>query len=175
MKIIIETDRSNTKPTYKIKVSDGSDFLQEKVANTIEERDSIVWNLAQLYNVDDIEFVDMKVAKEKKHRVRLSETPVIEYEGEASVIDFIENNQHLVCNRILEAIEEGLYYGLNKVKVIQLGDTGIALTSDRSDWVHGLEAALHYFESTEDYEGCLIASSLIKQLRNETNTTDICD
>jgi hypothetical protein len=171
MKIIIQTDRSEIKPKYKVLVNDDKDTIQEQTVHTIEERDSLVWKLVQIYNVEDIEFVEIKKAKQ---RIRLSEPPVVDFEDEETLIEFMKDNIYLLCNRLMEAVEEGLYYNLNTIKVLALGDTGVYLTSDRKDWVNGLMTATNYFETVEDYEGCLIANSLIKQLRNETDTTNLC-
>lgn len=64
-------------------------------------------------------------------------------------------------NRILKAVEEGATMGLDHIRLFELNGTGVYLTSDQADWKTGVEKAIDYFISTEEYEKCIIGKQLL--------------
>ena len=63
MNIRIETYRDRAKLHYKVSVCDGKVLVREDVVNSLEARDELVWSLAQMYDIGDIQFVDREPPK----------------------------------------------------------------------------------------------------------------
>jgi len=151
MKILVEQKGKK----YKIQVLSGGMSLKEATVNTIQERDVLVMEYAQTFNIIDI---DMRMQKKGK----LSNAPTIPVLSEEDADFFFEENPELTFNRIIAAIEEGLKYDLEVINLFELNGTGVFITSDRVNWRGGLESALEYFEQVEVYEKCNKIQKLLK-------------
>jgi len=132
---------------YNIALIDGDHILKERTAHSIVERDEILWNLAETYNVIDIDVKSHKMAK-------LSNVPTIPVLSEEDAQFFFEENQEFTHNRIIAAVEEGVKNHLESINLFELNGTGVFITSDRINWKAGLQHALNYFEEVEMYERC---------------------
>jgi hypothetical protein len=82
---------------------DETNILQETTVTTVEERDKLIWELTDTFNIIDIEVEDTKLKKTK-----LSEAPSIPVFDEEDATDFFEENEELVYSRILQAVNEGI-------------------------------------------------------------------
>ena len=156
MKIIVSIVKSGAGKKHCIEVVDGTHVLRKELAETIPERDRKVWDLAEMYNVLDIQ-INKKAAKEKIKAFKFSEIPSIPILDEDEASQYFEENESLVYNRILCVIGEGMHEGLSTIRLFELNGTGIYLTSEKCSWKEGLEACTKYFISTEEYEKCIIA------------------
>lgn len=132
---------------YNITLLDGDNVLKEAVANDIVERDKIVWQYAETYNVIDIDVKSHKMAK-------MSNVPSIPVLSEEDAHLFFDENQEFTHNRIITAVEEGVKNHLEVLNLFELNGTGVYITSDRINWKAGLLHALAYFEEAEMYERC---------------------
>lgn len=151
MKIIIESHKEK----YTIKVVNGPSVIREECVDSIEERDSLVWFLAEKYDVMDIQFADLAV----KH------IPELEYENSPeSLTLYIEDNKELISNHILESIEDAMNTGKDEVDIISIKSSSQVYRSKRSNWISGLGVILEYFTEKEDYEKCNRVQRLINDL-----------
>ena len=167
MKIVVTTLRSSKGDEHQIDVMDGSRVLHSQIVKTIEQRDKIIWDLQQMYNVVDIDIKSSKQAKKHtqvKQEFRYSEIPTIPVLDEEEAIESFDNESVMVFDRIVKAVEEGLQTNLKTIRIFELNGTGTYLTSDRKDWEQGLQTALNYYISTEMYMKCAKIRDLIEKL-----------
>lgn len=141
---------------YTIILIDGTSILQETTVMSVEERDKLIWELTDTFNVIDIEVEDAKTKK-----IKLSEAPTIPVFDEDDATEFFEENEEFVYSRILQAVEEGVKANLKVINLFELNGTGVHITSQRKDWKSGLQNALDYYLSKEDYEACTFVRELI--------------
>ena len=66
MKIVVTTLHSSKGETHQIDVMDGNKILHTQTATTIKQRDDIVWDLAEMYHVVDIDIKSHDKRTEKK-------------------------------------------------------------------------------------------------------------
>jgi len=160
MKIVVTVVESSKGTQHRINVVDGKEVVHSSVASSIKERDKIIWNLADLYDTVEI---NIKSAKEQSLDFKYSEIPNIPVLDEDEAKDFFDDRSEFVFDRIVEAIEEGLYMNLPEVRLFELNGTSTYLTAERSGWKAGLDKALNYYIGVEQYEKC----TNIKQLYNK--------
>lgn len=141
---------------YTITLIDETNILQETTVTTVEERDKLIWELTDTFNIIDIEVEDTKSKKTK-----LSEAPSIPVFDEEDATDFFEENEELVYSRILQAVNEGIKANLKVINLFELNGTGVHITSQRKDWKSGLQDALDYYLAKENYEACTQIRELI--------------
>ena len=107
MKIVVTTLQSKKGDTHQIDVVDGQKILHTQIVATVEKRDEVVWDLAELYRVVDI---DIKTKQKKKEKSKLADTfkyseipsiPVLEAED---AVFFFDDESTFVYYRIVEAI-----------------------------------------------------------------------
>lgn len=156
MKIIVTP--AGTK-SYLIELISGNSVLQTKTAKSMTERDNIVWEMADLYNVTDIE-----VSQAEKDDFKFSTIPSIPVLEEEEADEFFESNKTFVYDRILQAVNEGLQAERDVIRLFELSGTGVYITSNKSDWKSGVQQALEYFLTIEEYQKCAVASDLISKL-----------
>jgi hypothetical protein len=146
---------------HLVQVMDGDYMVHSETTDNIDERDRLVWQLAETYNALDIE-----VSKDKDvyEEFQLSEIPSIPVLDEDDAVDFFEDNQSLVYSRILQAAEEGIELGLDELRLFELNGTGVHLTSRRADWKDGIEKAIQYFIEVEEYERCVVGRHLLAKI-----------
>ena len=63
MKILVTPINKKSGNKFSVVVMDGNLIIDKGLANSIAERDTIIWKLAEIYNVIDIEIVDLKNSK----------------------------------------------------------------------------------------------------------------
>lgn len=162
MKIIVTTQQSGK---HKVEVvEDGTTFHTELV-NSIEQRDKIIWDLADLYNAIDIEIVTKTVkTKPAKQEFKYSEIPNIPVLYEEEAEEYFDEEPEFVFERIIQAISEGIQANVDSVRLFELDHTGKYFTSNKESWEEGLKQAIEYFITTEQYERCGEAHKLIKKL-----------
>ena len=83
---------------------------------------------------------------------------------EQDAIEFFNDNEGLVYNRIVQAVEEGLVAHQSSIRLFELNGTGVYFTSEIKDWKRGLEKAIDYFVSVEEYERCITCKQLLSKL-----------
>ncbi len=119
MKIVVtSTGKSKTKK-YLIEVFDGNTIIHTESTQGIQNRDTVVWRLADLYDLTEIEMRDAKVDEFKF--TDIPSIPVLEFE-EADV--FFDENSEFVYERILQAVQEGLIAKRNEIRLFELNGTG---------------------------------------------------
>jgi uncharacterized membrane protein YheB (UPF0754 family) len=163
MRIVVEISIRDGKDFYEIKVLDGEELVYVDTATTLDKRDEITWKLADMYNVLDIE-IGKKRKKKKKEEFRYSIIPSIPVLDKEEAMVYFQENMTQIMDRILEAIGEGLDQDLAEIRLFELNGTGVYLTSQRHEWIGGLEQAIEYFVSTEEYEKCIVAKQLLGEL-----------
>ncbi len=161
MKIVVTVVESSKGTQHRINVVDGKEIVHSSVASTIKERDKIIWNLADLYDTVEI---NIKSAKEQSSDFKYSEIPNIPVLDEDEAKDFFDDKSGFVFDRIIEAIEEGLYMNLPEVRLFELNGTSTYLTAERSGWKDGLKTALKYYIGVEQYEKCTNVKQLLDKL-----------
>ena len=158
MKIIV-VSTGKKKKTYHIEVVDGSISVHKESVNSIQERDELVWQLADLYGVLDIEITD-----EKTDEFKFTEIPSIPVLEEEEANEFFDDNKDFVYDRILQAVEEGVISKRDSIRLFELNGTDVYITSNKKDWKSGVQQALEYFASVEQYNKCIVARQLMLKL-----------
>jgi len=167
MKIVVSLVSSIKGNKHLIQVVDHNSIVHSETTDTIDKRDALVWALAETYNVLDIEVKHNDPDEDhfdEYGEFRFSEIPSIPVLDEQDAEAFFDDHENLVYNRILKAIEEGIITNLKEIRLFELSGTGVYLTSERADWISGLEKAIQYFVSLEDYEKCIAGKQLLNKL-----------
>ena len=164
MKIVVTTSQSNKGETHQIDVLDGQKVLHTQTVTTMKQRDKVVWDLAELYRVVDIDIKESKKKKEIIDDFKYSEIPSIPVLETEDAEFFFDDESTFVFYRIVEAIREGLEQKLKEVRLFELNGSGEYFTAERRHWESGLQIALDYYVSVEDYTKCIEVRDLIKKL-----------
>jgi len=163
MKIVVSIVASSKGDKHLIQVVDDETIVYSETATTIEQRDKTVWQLADTYNVLDIE-VQHNKDQHNTDDFQFTGIPSIPVLDEQDADAFFEDHEELVYTRILKAIEEGIIMNLETIRLFELSGTGVYLTAERCDWDSGLKKAIEYFITTEDYDKCIIGKQLLTEL-----------
>lgn len=158
MKIVVKSEGSKKSEKFIIDVIDGDNVIHSESVKGLQERDRIVWKLADMYGALDIEIV------QPREGFKLSEVPSIPVLEEEEAELFFEENSEFVYNRILQAVEEGIESGNNTINLFELNGSGVCITSEKSNWRHGVQQALDYYTVNEMYDRCARADLLLKKL-----------
>lgn len=158
---IIVTELMGKSKQYLVEVLDDQNFVvySEQVKG-VKLRDNVVWKLAELYNV-----VDIQTKKDKKETFMFSEIPSIPVLDEEEAEYFFEENKDFVYDRILQAVDEGIAAGRGNIRLFELSGTEVYITSEQQEWLQGVQQALEHFTETEQYEKSGIAKSIIDKLQ----------
>ena len=163
MRIVVSTVPTKKGNKHLVQVVDNDVIVYSETTTTIEQRDKLVWYLAETYNALDIE-----VTQNNKHLdeddFRFSEIPSIPVLDEEDAEAFFDDHEDAVYNRILEAVEEGVFLGLDEIRLFELNGTDVYLTSDKDSWKSGVEKAIEYFVKEEQYEKCIVGRQLLSKL-----------
>lgn len=160
MKIVVTSiGKKGKNKIYQIEVMDGERILHKESATGVTIRDEVVWKLAELYNAVDI---DMREIKEEFKFAEIPSIPVLE-EDEAD--EYFESNKDFVYSRILQAVGEGIQSNRETIRLFELNGTGVYITSNKIDWVTGVQQALEYYVTAEQYDKCIIARQLLQELQ----------
>ena len=160
MKIVVtQVNRKNGKKTYDIEVMDGESVLHSETVQGLQSRDRVVWDLADTYGV-----VDIEMREDKEAEFKFTEIPSIPVLEEEEASDFFEDNNDFVYDRLIQAVQEGIQSGRQSIRLFELNGTGVFMTSNKADWQKGVQQALDYFEIIEDYDKCILARQLLKDL-----------
>lgn len=144
---------------YRVSLTNGDIVLQEQVVTGVKSRDELVWRWCDLYSTVDIIMHD-----ESQKEFKYSEIPSIPVLEESEAEEFFEDNQEFVYKRIVQAVSEGIQTSLSNIRLFELNGTDTYITSSRETWIAGLQNALGYFESRENYEMCDYITKLVAQL-----------
>jgi hypothetical protein len=158
MKIIV-TSTGKRKKTHHVEVLDGTISVHKESVTGIKERDELVWRLADLYGALDIEVVD-----EPAEEFKFTPIPSIPVLEEEEADEFFDDNSEFVYDRILQAVEEGVRSKRDSIRLFELNGTDIYITSNKKDWKGGVQQALEYFISVEQYDKCIVARQLMLRL-----------
>lgn len=165
MKIVVTTFKSIDGNRHKIEVVDGMGVVYTETVRTLQQRDDIVWDLAEMYNVVDIDIVKGdNVEYYVADAFMFSEIPSIPVLDEDDAQYFFEQESDFVYDRIVQAISEGMERGLEEVRLFELNGTGTYLTAQRGGWKAGLLKAIDYYVSVEEYEECVDIQKMISVL-----------
>ena len=159
MKIVVTTTGKSKAKKYLIEVFDGDTVIHTESTQSIKNRDTVVWKLADLYDLTEVEMRDAKT--EEFRFTDIPSIPVLELE-EADV--FFDENSEFVYERILQAVEEGIITNRNEIRLFELNGTGVYVTSNRPDWKQGVQQALDHFVLVEKYDKCIVARQLLQKL-----------
>ena len=163
MRIIVSTVPTKKGNKHLVQVVDNDVIVYSETTTTIEQRDKLVWQLAETYNALDIE-VTRSNRKLDEDDFRFSEIPSIPVLDEEDAEAFFDDHEDAVYNRILEAVEEGVFLGLDEIRLFELNGTDVYLTSDKDSWKSGIEKAIEYFVKEEQYEKCIVGRQLLSKL-----------
>tara|TARA_R110000796_G_scaffold72282_3_gene163585 strand:+ start:4871 stop:5356 length:486 start_codon:yes stop_codon:yes gene_type:complete len=161
MKIVVTIVESSKGTEHCINVIDGKEVVHSTTATTIKERDKIIWNLADLYDTVEI---NIKSAKQQTQDFKYSEIPNIPVLDEDEAKDFFDDKSEFVFDRIVQAIEEGIFTSAPEVRLFELNGTSTYLTAERSGWRDGLSTALTHYIAVEHYEKCPNVKQLLDKL-----------
>ncbi len=164
MKIIVTTEKTDSGELHRIEVLDGKKLLHTQVVDSIKQRDLVVWELAEVYRVVDIDLKTQKNAKAEKKDFKYSAIPSIPVIDEDDASAWFDDESEVVFDRIVEAIREGITMKLDSIRLFELNGTGSYLTAERPNWKDGLERSLQYFIEVESYIKCAEVRDLIKEL-----------
>lgn len=164
MKIVVTTVHSINGNHHIIEVVDGTTVVCKKSVKTIQQRDQAVWDLADMYNVVDIDVKSSKQDEEEADTFKFSEIPSIPVIDEYDAEYFFEEEKDFVYTRIIQAVKEGIELGLETVRLFELNGTNTYLSAHRPGWKAGLEKAIEYFVSVEKYEQCAEVQKMIEDL-----------
>ncbi len=175
MKIVVEQKKEKGKNAYVINVMEGGDIIKTETAKSIKERDDLVFQLAESYNVDDIILKESeakkRAGKKKDDAHKFSAIPSIPVIDEEEAEEFFENNNELLYDRILQAVKEGIEFNREVIRLFELSGTGVYITSKKQDWTAGLLDAIDWYTSSnEQYEKCAVARDLIELLHAEDDS-----
>jgi hypothetical protein len=160
MKIVVFKAVGTARQSFVIQVTDEQNVIHTEIAHGVKKRDEVIWRLAEVYEIDDIQMKE----HEKPQDFKFSEIPNIPVLDSQEAEEFFEANQTLVYTRILEAVEEAMIAKKNIIRLFELDGTGEYLTSKKIDWKEGLYKCIDHFTQLEDYEKCIIANKLISKL-----------
>ena len=146
---------------YIIEVWDEDMVVFTKLASNIIERDKMIFELADLHNIVDIEYVNMEKIKDTDEDISV---PIVPYTDMFQLENYFDSNNDYIFNRILDAIEDGLNTKKKKIKLFQINSSGIFVDSLKRDWPAGLRLAHQYFEEAEQYDKCEKCVELLKRL-----------
>ena len=163
MKIVVSIISSEKGSKHLVQVLDHNSLVYSEITDTVGSRDLLVWQLADTYNVLDIE-VQHDKDKHNNDDFQFTEIPSIPVLDEQDADAFFEDHEELVYTRILKAIEEGIIMNLETIRLFELSGTGVYLTAERCDWDSGLKKAIEYFITIEDYDKCIIGKQLLTEL-----------
>lgn len=162
MKILVTPISKKSGNKFSVVVMDGNLIIDKGLANTIAERDTIIWKLAEIYNVIDIEIVDLKNSKTVESKFStIPSIPVIVVED---ADEYFEHNKELVYQRVVQAVSEGIMFKKDVIRVFELNGTGVYITSNKDNWYEGLTQALGYYVETEQYNKCAVIKELMAEL-----------
>lgn len=161
MKIVVTVVESNKGTKHCISVVDGKDVVHSSTATTIKERDTIIWNLADLYDTVEI---NIQTPKQQTKDFKYSEIPSIPVLDEDEAVDFFENRTEWVFDRIVQAVTEGLFMNTNEVRLFELNGSNTYMTAEKSGWKAGVKSALEYYIAVEAYEKCSATKQLLDRL-----------
>jgi len=156
----IRSKRVN-KNEYIIEVWDDDSVVQTKLATSILERDRIIFDLSDMHNIVDVEYVNMEKIQDKVDE----QIPVVPYTDMFQLENYFDSNNSYIFNRIIEAIEDGIKTKKKKIKLFQINSSGIFVDSLKRDWPAGLRVAHEYFLEEEDYLKAEKCIQLLKQLK----------
>lgn len=166
MKIVVTTLKSINGNRHKIEVVDGKGIVHTETVQTIQQRDSVVWDLAEMYNVVDIDVTAGHVLDlYKPDTFMFSEIPSIPVLDEEDAQYFFDQERDFVYNRMVQAIGEGVEMGLEEIRLFELSGTESYLTAQRFGWKAGLLKAIEYFVSVEEYEKCVDIQNILGKLK----------
>lgn len=156
----IRSKRVN-KNEYIIEVWDDDSVVQTKLATSILERDKIIFDLSDMHNIVDVEYVNMEKIQDKVDE----QIPIVPYTDMFQLEDYFDSNNEYIFNRIIEAIEDGIKTKKKKIKLFQINSSGIFVDSLKRDWPAGLRLAHEYFLEEEEYLKAEKCIQLLKQLK----------
>lgn len=151
---------------YLIEVWDDDLLVQTKLAKDIIERDKIVFDLCDMHNIVDVEYINMTKLNEVIADTE-DNIPVLPYTDAFQLEDYFDHHNSEVFDRILEAVEEGIETRKKKIKLFQISNTGVYIDSLKRDWPSGLRLAHQYFLDTEDYDKCSKCIELLTKLKSK--------
>ena len=163
MRIIVSTVPTKKGNKHLVQVVDNDVIVYSETTTTIEQRDKLVWHLAETYNALDIEVTQNKKQLDEDD-FRFSEIPSIPVLDEEDAEAFFDDHEDAIYNRILEAVEEGVFLGLDEIRLFELNGTDVYLTSDKDSWKSGVEKAIEYFVKEEQYEKCIVGRQILSKL-----------
>ena len=70
----------------------------------------------------------------------------------------------LMMKTLVTNIADGIKDDLESVNIAEIKHTDIILSVSKDEWKSGLEKAMEYYITTEEYEECSIIKRLIKKL-----------
>jgi hypothetical protein len=161
MKIVVTIVESSKGTKHCINVIDGKEVVHSSTATTIKERDTIIWNLADLYDTVEI---NIQTPKQQTKDFKYSEIPTIPVLDEDEAVDFFEDKTEWVFDRIVQAVTEGLFMKSNEVRLFELNGSTTYMTAEKSGWKAGIKSALEYYISVEAFEKCTPTKQLLEKL-----------
>jgi hypothetical protein len=155
--VVTQTGKKGAK-SFIVEVLDGTAVIHTESVKGLKQRDELVWRLADLYNILDIAIA------EQLDTFKFSEIPSIPVLEEDEADMFFGENLQFVHERILQAVDEGIKANKDYIRLFELNGTGVYITSNKEDWSQGVEHAMDYFASMEQYDKCIIARQLLQKL-----------
>lgn len=153
------------KKDYLIELWDGEEVSQTSMAYSISERDKIIYELADVYNIVDIEHVDMNKLQNKIKEKVFDDVPMIPYTDVFELENYFDTNNDDIFSRIVDAVDNGITEKKKKIKLFQISNSGVYIDSLKRDWPAGLRIAHSYYLQNENYSMCDRCVALLKKLK----------
>lgn len=160
----LKSKRINKKD-FLIELWENEEITQTKMAYSILERDNILYELADMYNIVDIEHIDMNKLQGKPKEKVFEDVPIIPYTDVFQLENYFDQNNDDIFDRIVEAISIGITNKKKKIKLFQISNSGVYIDSLKRDWPAGLRLAHSYYLQNENYTMCDKCVSLLKKLK----------
>lgn len=157
--------RKINKKDFLIELWEGDDITQTRMAYSISERDSILYDLADTYNIVDIEHIDMNKLQNKTKEKIFEDVPIIPYTDVFQLENYFDQHNDGIFDRIVDAISIGITGKKKKIKLFQISNSGIFIDSLKRDWPAGLRLAHSYYLQNENYVMCDTCVMLLKKLK----------
>ena len=84
--------------------------------------------------------------------------PIFEYNEE------LGSKKTQVYKSLIEGVSEAIKNNKKEIKLVEVKNTNVYITVEKSNWKSSLDSALQFYEKNEEYEQCSKIKNLINKL-----------
>lgn len=138
------------KTKYLIELIDNKKVIKRTSATGLDNRDSIIQDWCGIYGTLEVVHTINKVKTPIIDEV-VDIIPNIPYVDELQLEKYFDVNSKFIFDRIVEAVNNGIITKRKKIKLFELEDTGIYITSSKRSWAEGIRTAKQYYLEFQEY------------------------